>query len=101
MKPINYKDEKVLIVPNTHFGVAFVGRIVTHTIADGIVCYALRNASVIINSGIGPDWCTLARSPKERNRMNASKCPNGKIKLYFQFGYTIKWFGVLPNLKGE
>lgn len=94
---IDNKGNKVLVVPNQHFGIAICGQIVSAKMINGTSVFVLKNASTITQTGIGPDWALIAKSPNQRTKMNSTRCPNGRIKVWFQFGYVIEWRGDLPS----
>ena len=94
---IDNKGNKVLIVPNQHFGIAICGQIVSAKMVSGTTIYVLKNASTITQTGIGPDWVMIAKSPSQRTNMLSTRCPNGRMKLAFQFGYVVEWRGDLPS----
>lgn len=86
-------DEKVLVlIPGSYSNFAFCG-IVGECV--GAHVWRLEQASMVLNSGNGPDWMALARG-ENRSEARFSACPEGAADVGPQFGGVFPWVGELP-----
>lgn len=85
-------DKVLVLVPGSYRNYAYAGRVGE---CVGAHTYRLKEASMILDSGVGSDWMALARGD-DRSNMRTSKAPGGEIDIGPQFGGVFLWVGELP-----
>lgn len=86
-------DKVLVLVPGSWRNYAWVGVVAE---CKGAHTYNLQNASMVLNSGNGPDWPALAAG-KNRGRASFSKIAGKKgVDVGPQFGGVFEWIGDLP-----